>query len=71
MPKGKDRIYFWNEMKTLSQPGLNIHVNLLPQKLPKNSPAITHECSFKYLKKNKTHREYLILKKLSNMSFHM
>lgn len=43
MPKGKDRIYFWNEMKTLSQPGLNIHVNvnLLPQKLPKYSPAIT------------------------------
>lgn len=90
MPKGKDRIYFWNEMKTLSQPGLNIHVNLLPQKLPKYSPAITnryfplkkkfniftqklqtHEYSFKYLKKNKTHREYLILKKLSNMSFHM
>lgn len=93
MPKGKDRIYFWNEMKTLSQPGLNIHVNvnLLPQKLPKyivqlsltgifpkkkNSNIFTqklqtHEYSFKYLKKNKTHREYLILKKLSNMSFHM
>lgn len=37
-------LYFWNEMKTLSQPGLNINVNvnLLPQKLPKYSPAITN-----------------------------